>query len=227
MDFTLTINGSSSEIARVLATLSDAPAPAMPPIAIIPAPFTMPSTPPLVSISPDLSQVVPVSAVEVPEFDRDGLPWDERIHAKTKVLVADGTWRKRRGVEDAVVAAVEMQLRGTPVAEMPPVAPPAPVAEMPPVAPPAPVAEMPPVAPPAPVATVGLDLSQFMQHMTGQMAKPGLVTTDYLTALTTEISNAFINAGHITAPLGAITDIGTNQSMLDYAVQLMQRDGKW
>jgi len=51
-------------------------------------------------------------AATVPgELDSTGLPWDERIHAKTKAKNADGSWRGRRGVDDATVAAVETQLR--------------------------------------------------------------------------------------------------------------------
>lgn len=45
------------------------------------------------------------------QVDRTGLPWDERIHAKTKVKIADGTWRKRRGVDSSVVTVVEAELR--------------------------------------------------------------------------------------------------------------------
>lgn len=46
--------------------------------------------------------------------DTSGLPWDARIHsgpADKKPQNADGTWRKRRGVDDATVAAVEAELR--------------------------------------------------------------------------------------------------------------------
>lgn len=43
--------------------------------------------------------------------DSHGLPWDERIHASSKALNADGTWRKRRGVTGDVVNAVEAELR--------------------------------------------------------------------------------------------------------------------
>lgn len=46
--------------------------------------------------------------------DSAGLPWDERIHSSNKALNADGTWRKRRGVTDETVAAVEAELRGQP-----------------------------------------------------------------------------------------------------------------
>lgn len=47
-----------------------------------------------------------------PATDKNGLPWDERIHAGTKALNADGTWKKRRGVDDATVAAVTAELTG-------------------------------------------------------------------------------------------------------------------
>lgn len=45
-----------------------------------------------------------------PATDKNGLPWDERIHAGTKALNGDGTWKKRRGVDDATVAAVTAEL---------------------------------------------------------------------------------------------------------------------
>lgn len=46
-----------------------------------------------------------------PEFDSAGLPWDERIHAPSKATNKDGTWRARRGLEQALVSAVEAELR--------------------------------------------------------------------------------------------------------------------
>lgn len=48
-----------------------------------------------------------------PGVDRDsaGLPWDERIHASTKSKIADGTWKSKRGVDAALVVAVEEELR--------------------------------------------------------------------------------------------------------------------
>jgi len=35
-----------------------------------------------------------------PELDANGLPWDARIHAGSKAKLQDGTWRKKRGVDD-------------------------------------------------------------------------------------------------------------------------------
>ncbi len=45
-----------------------------------------------------------------PDFDSAGMPWDERIHASSRATVADGTWRKKRGVSPEEVAAVEATL---------------------------------------------------------------------------------------------------------------------
>lgn len=44
-------------------------------------------------------------------LDNSGLPWDERIHSSSKAFNADATWRKKRGVSDALVAEVELQLK--------------------------------------------------------------------------------------------------------------------
>lgn len=46
--------------------------------------------------------------------DSEGLPWDERIHAGSHGVNADGTWRAKRGVDAAVAAAVRAELLGTP-----------------------------------------------------------------------------------------------------------------
>lgn len=50
----------------------------------------------------------PVGGVDV---DKTGLPWDGRIHAESKAKIADGTWRKKRGVDLAQAATVEAELR--------------------------------------------------------------------------------------------------------------------
>ena len=46
------------------------------------------------------------------ELDADGLPWDERIHAGSKALLAKGGgWKKKRGVAPELLASVEAELR--------------------------------------------------------------------------------------------------------------------
>lgn len=44
-------------------------------------------------------------------LDSKGLPWDERIHSAAKSHNKDGSWRYRRGVEDAEIQKVEAELR--------------------------------------------------------------------------------------------------------------------
>lgn len=245
MQLTLTLTGTASQLALVMAFLENGAAPS-----------------PTGEISADDGEDGPVNAA-APGLDCNGLPWDGRIHAKTKVINADGSWRMRRNVDPATIASVEAALRAAvpaPVAPIPvpmpvpvaasipvpmPVAAPVPVPMPVPVAAapvPMPVAALMPVPMPVPVAaapvvetpapTGELDMPQFMQQMSNQMQKRDdagipLIHADYLTALTTEISNAFLAAGAITQPLAAFTDISESPQMIGYAVQLMQRDGRW
>ena len=98
------------------------------------------------------------------ELDSKGLPWDGRIHAESKGKIADGTWRKKRQIDPALVAQVEAELRqvmGAPAAAplaqgVAPVPTPVSVAASTTV-PPAPTGAVPqPVAPPpAPVPVAG------------------------------------------------------------------------
>lgn len=61
----------------------------------------------------------------LPDKDKDGLPWDERIHSSNHKLNADGRWQRRRNVDDAVYEQVKAELLGTvaSVAQAEPVAP--------------------------------------------------------------------------------------------------------
>jgi hypothetical protein len=54
-----------------------------------------------------------------PDVDSRGLPWDERIHAGTKATNADGSWRNKRGVDKALLEAVEAELAGGAVPNAP------------------------------------------------------------------------------------------------------------
>lgn len=119
--------------------------------------------------TPAAPAVAPPANAGGVEVDKSGLPWDGRIHsgpADKRPQNADGTWRKKRGVSDDEVAAVEAELRAAlnaPAAAPAPAAPVAPIAEapaapVPPAPPAAPVPASPPAAPvpasppPAPVA---------------------------------------------------------------------------
>jgi len=44
-------------------------------------------------------------------IDKAGLPWDARIHSSSKAINADGTWRKRKGLNDeGLVKRIEAEL---------------------------------------------------------------------------------------------------------------------
>lgn len=54
----------------------------------------------------------PPDNTPVVELDAEGLPWDARIHGKAKKqTVKEKTWKKIKGVDKAVVAQVEAELR--------------------------------------------------------------------------------------------------------------------
>lgn len=77
-------------------------------VALVPQPPVPPA--------PALDALTGMAAAPTPHapgVDRDaaGLPWDERIHASTKSKIADGTWKSKRGVDAALVVAVEAELR--------------------------------------------------------------------------------------------------------------------
>lgn len=51
------------------------------------------------------------SAANPGELDKDGIPWDARIHASSKAKNADGTWRKMRGVNEITYGEVFAELQ--------------------------------------------------------------------------------------------------------------------
>ena len=109
----------------------------------------------------DDDEVVNEPTSDTMDFDKEGLPWDERIHSSNHKLTAQGVWQRRRGVSDEVYNSVKAELLGKWEAAEPVVEAPAPVATPEPVQAPvqAPAAPAPvqafvpvqaPVAAPAP-----------------------------------------------------------------------------
>jgi len=100
----------------------------------------------------------PVQAEGGP-VDADGLPWDDRIHAKTAdgggSLTADGRWRKKRGVADALVQVVTAELKG----DIPP----------PPVDVPAPPVTVATAPDPAPSISSAVPPIQLFQRLMGKI----------------------------------------------------------
>lgn len=125
-------------------TAALAPAIASPPLPVAPAPLAPVATAPAAAPAPVAAQ-----------YDKLGIPWDQRIHSEKKNFNKDGSWRYRRNLDNAVKASVEAELRAsgavlaapTPVA--PVVASAAPVAVTQPAAPVAPNMHGAPPLPPA------------------------------------------------------------------------------
>ena len=74
------------------------------------------------------AQVAP-SQVANAELDKEGLPWDARIHASTKTKTQKGMWTRKKGVADSTYDAIVAELRqqypvaGTTAAPAAPAAP--------------------------------------------------------------------------------------------------------
>lgn len=88
-------------------------------------------------------------------LDKAGLPWDARIHTSSRTTNADGTWRRKRGVDAATVTAIETELRAVMAAPAPVPTTTVAVPPPPPVAAPVPV---PPTPPATPSPTTYIDL---------------------------------------------------------------------
>ena len=67
--------------------------------------------PPPANTAPTTTTPGAASSAAGVELDAKGLPWDARIHAGTKRKNADGSWTAKRGVDPALVAQVEAELR--------------------------------------------------------------------------------------------------------------------
>lgn len=134
-----------------------APAPdvaAVPPVPPAPTPAVAVVPPPWAPFSPTIA---------APTFDKDGMPWDGRIHSSSKAFLADGTWRQRRNTDPAVVAAVTAELRAAIAA---PAAPAAPVD---------PVDWTASLVPPPPPVDAPMTFPMFMKAITAARTPPATV----------------------------------------------------
>ncbi len=126
------------------------------------------------------------------ELDKNGLPWDERIHSGGKERKnADGSWRAKRGVDANLVAQVTAHLRaqlaagGTTSPQSP--------------------AAAPPVAAPAPSNLAPLGAL-------GGTASPDPVTFEQLVARVVPLSTPNA-AGQSVIPMTALQDICTESGL--------------
>lgn len=115
----------------------------------------------------DTNGVATIAPEQISNEPRDssGLPYDARIHAETRGVNKDGTWKRRRNVSDEIVDAVTAELRATVGT-----AAPAPVTTAPVVIPPPPAANVVQIPLPvtAPVANDYTKLCDFLAKNTGE-----------------------------------------------------------
>jgi hypothetical protein len=193
--------------------------------------------------------------LNAPATDKAGMPWDERIHSGNKAVNADGTWRKRRGVDDATVAAIERELTtrmlstpAMPAPQMPapvmpqmPMQPPIPAQPPQHYQPPAmPAPQMPaqpvyqppampepqPVAAPAPQQPAGMDFNTFMQQLSVQMQRRDANGSPLLPAeYLASVANRVGTA--YGTQMNSITDLQNHPQMIDYTVQVMRSESRW
>jgi hypothetical protein len=122
-----------------------------------PAATTLPGTNVTTTLPPPAVTEPPPAtapALEGVELDSDGVPWDARIHAGSKLKLAKTQqWKKKKGLDKTVWQQVTDELKAAMAAPAPP--PAATTAAPPPAAttaaPPPPAAAPAPPAPPAPV----------------------------------------------------------------------------
>lgn len=121
---------------------------------------------------------------ERPEVDKEGLPWDERIHANAKdPFKADGTWKRRKNISDEEWESVRAELiakrdgTATP-AEQPATAPaPAPAPQQAPAPNPVSSVETSTPAPSAPAPTTSASVADVDPLVAIKGALPKLLGT--------------------------------------------------
>lgn len=50
-------------------------------------------------------------AAGAPQLDKEGIPYDARIHSGTPTMNADGTWRKKRGIDEVEYGRIHAELQ--------------------------------------------------------------------------------------------------------------------
>lgn len=166
--------------------------------------------------------------------DSAGLPWDARIHSEKKTTIANGTWKKKRGVEPTLIATVEAELRAlmgvsTPAAAAAPPPPPAAAAAPPPppaatgAAPPPPPAAAAAAAPPPPPAVAAAtnaapaSFGTMMAYFTRVTQREKLMTPEQGDDILRAFGLQDPNTG-----AGSITALISNPSLIPQVWEAMQ-----
>lgn len=229
----VTLTGPIDVLAKLLASLSGG----VSVVTAAPSPMTLPVPAPVAAGEDDESGDTAVAPGTV---DKNGIPWDDRIHSTPAKLTGKGVWRAKRSVSDELTAQVEAELRAragqpapAPVMTMPPMPTPmpmpapvmtAPPVTMPPGYPaPAPVMTAPPPPAPAPVAAAPIaaptDFNSFMIAIQS-LINSGRVDAAYFGDLVQRVNAA---AG---TQFGAITDVASRPDLIPWVWSVMQQDGR-
>lgn len=224
----------SAEILALLRIGSPVPAAATIPAPVNPAdlpPLPMPSTlapaapqapapvDPVSQVQPQpvaapVAPQAPAPAAAVPQVTHDstGLPHDPRIHSPNRTQNADGSWRRKKGLDPAILAQVEAELRAAqPVASVSQAAP------VPQVSAPAPVQPVhdaaaaffgqPAPQAPAPAAPVQMTGTEAQAALFGQFAAPQPVAAPVTFPDFMRVISAGVNSGKIDPPyIGQLTE---------------------
>jgi hypothetical protein len=150
-----------------------------------PAEVTIPYTPEM------QAEAAAIADMMTPKVDSEGLPWDQRIHAASRAINADGTWRQRRNVDQELLEQVRAELRQTMGASAPLVPPPP---RMVPV-PPAPEVD-------GPISPVSLSNDAVVVPPPPPLNPTGYVTL--LTRLATDKANGVLSAEAVDAAVGSL-----------------------
>lgn len=145
------VNTPPSPIPPAFNPFAKTPAPAIPPV-----------------LTEDVTTELKGSEYNFAEKDRAGMPWDKRIHSRTKSQTSDGKWRYQRGIDDAAIAVVEAEIKQAMGAAPNPA-----LATIPPAEIPAPTPIVPPI--PAPIPHVEFDFPYFMDRV-GHLVHTKIIT---------------------------------------------------
>lgn len=224
-EFTLSIKTeSTSELADIVAKLNGTPADGVVRSALLetPAPVQdalkanaapVPQPGPNVTVTGDVDVEVETVNDTPPATDKNGLPWDERIHAGTKALNGDGTWKKRRGVDDATVAAVTAELTGAAPAPTPE---PTPAPQPDPTPAPAPTPAAQPETAPTPTPVPSTNRIQDFQQIVQELQKTGTAAAaDYMPKFHGQIVQTLLKLSGVTT----VPDATTEQMQKMYEVR--------
>lgn len=112
------VAGVQAILAAPVATIPS-PGPATPAASTLPSPAAGSTAAPVVpsrdsataAASAPSAGASSAPAASTNTLDSRGMPWDHRIHSGNKAKIGAGVWRQKRGVDPAMVAQIEEQLK--------------------------------------------------------------------------------------------------------------------